>query len=139
MRFLFERLTNHAPLEYGAPDRGALANAVTSQIQRIVATRPRAPGDPNDLLAFGMLSAVDVSGNGTTALQRYAARLAQMIERFEPRLANVEIALVPGRNPLMPARLRVSGVLRNGVDAGGPQSLSVVLDTAAGVESVEQP
>jgi len=133
MRFLFERLTNHAPLEPGAPDRGALANAVTAQIQRIVATRPRLAGDQTDLLGFGMLNVVDVSANGTSALQQYATRLEQMIERFEPRLANVEIELVPARNRLMPTRLRVSGTLRG----DGAQELSVVLDAATGVESAE--
>ncbi|CAB3773950.1 type VI secretion system baseplate subunit TssE [Paraburkholderia humisilvae] len=133
MRFLFERLTSHAPLEPGAPDRGVLANAVAAQIQRIVATRPRLPGDHTDLLGFGMLNAVNLSANGEAALKQYAARLEQMIERFEPRLANVEITLVPARNRMMPTRLLVSGTLRG----GGAQPLSVVLDAATGVESAE--
>lgn len=138
MRFLFERLVSHAPLDRGTPDRGELANAVAAQIQRIVATRPRVPGDDSDLLGFGMFNVVDVSANGTVALQHYAARLAEMIGRFEPRLANVEIAVVPGKNPLMPLRLRVSGTLRDGRPASQAPVLSVMLDAAAGVESVEQ-
>jgi type VI secretion system lysozyme-like protein len=126
MRFLFERLATAASA--GAATAGLdLGTAVAAQIQRVVATRPRMPGDDSDLLGFGMLSVVDVSANGEAGLRRYAMRLARMIERFEPRLAQVEVTLVPDRNSLMPNRLCISGMLR-----GGAQPFSVVLDAATG-------
>lgn len=125
MHYLFERLA--AAVSRPAQPQ-ALADAVAAQIQRIVATRPREAGDTSDLLGFGMLNVVDVSAAGGVGLRRYADRLARMIERFEPRLANVQVAFVPDRNPLMPNRLRVSGLLR---DTDG-ETLRVLFDAASG-------
>lgn len=129
MRYLFERLTATTPIAAGPAGPAELGEAVAAQIQRIVATRPRKAGDDSDLLGFGMLNVVDVSANGGSGLRRYAARLVRMIERFEPRLANVEVTLVPDRNPLMPNRLRVSGRLRT----AEAQPFRVVVDAVTGV------
>lgn len=124
MHYLFERLAAAT----GTAGAEPLREAVAAQIQRIVATRPRVAGDTSDLLGFGMLNVVDVSAAGGAGLRRYAARLARMIERFEPRLANVEVALVPDDNPLMPNRLCVSGALRG----GNGEALRVLFDAATG-------
>lgn len=129
MRFLFERLAT-ATVTSTPPGVAAdshLEAAVAAQIQRVVATRPRVVDDDSDLLGFGMLNVVDVSANGEDGLRRYAVRLARMIARYEPRLAQVEVTLVPDRNPLMPNRLCVSGRLRDGA-----QPFTVVLDAATG-------
>ncbi|RAS33275.1 type VI secretion system baseplate subunit TssE [Paraburkholderia bryophila] len=128
MRYLFERLAAATPTSAAHARPVDLGVAVAEQIQRMVATRPRSAGDASDLLGFGMLNVVDVSANGGAGLTRYAARLKRMIERFEPRLAEVEVTLVPDANPLMPNRLRVSGVLRS-ADA---QPFRVLLDAATG-------
>jgi type VI secretion system lysozyme-like protein len=135
MHYLFERLaaaatvaTVAAPATAGSASSRPLAEAVAAQIQRIVATRPRMAGDASDLLGFGMLNVVDVSANGGVGLRQYARRLTRMIERFEPRLANVEVSLVPDPNPLMPNRLCVSGILRE----NGGEPLRVIFDAATG-------
>jgi type VI secretion system lysozyme-like protein len=128
MRYLFERLAAATPIGAGFAEPVDLSEAVAAQIQRMVATRPRKAGDDCDLLGFGMLNVVDVSANGEAGLRHYAARLARMIERFEPRLANVEVTLVPDLNPLMPNRLRVSGRLCT-ADA---QPFRVLLDASTG-------
>ncbi|HEV3106114.1 MAG TPA: type VI secretion system baseplate subunit TssE [Trinickia sp.] len=128
MRYLFERLAAVPPASARPAAPIELADAVAAQIQRIVATRPRVADDASDLLGFGMLNVVDVSAASGVGLRRYAARLARMIERFEPRLANVQVTLVPDSNPLMPNRLCVSGVLRT--DAAQP--LRVLLDAETG-------
>jgi type VI secretion system lysozyme-like protein len=128
MRYLFERLAAAAPTSAMHARPVDLGEAVSEQIQRMVATRPRIAGDDSDLLGFGMLNVVDVSANGGVGLKQYAARLKRMIERFEPRLAQVDVALVPDVNPLMPNRLRVSGVLRG----SDPQPFRVLLDAATG-------
>ncbi|GLU31294.1 type VI secretion system baseplate subunit TssE [Trinickia caryophylli] len=132
MHYLFERLNS---VDSGPARAQPLAQAVAAQIQRIVATRPRAADDTNDLLGFGMLSVVDVSAAGGAGLRRYAARLARMIERFEPRLENVEIALVPDRNPLMPNRLSVSGTLRH----TNGEALRVLFDAENGIALESDP
>lgn len=124
MQYLFERLASAA----GAGGAKPLREAVAAQIQRIVATRPRVADDTSDLLGFGMLNVVDVSAAGGAGLRRYSARLAKMIERFEPRLAHVEVALVPDANPLMPNRLCVSGALLE----GDGEALRVLFDAATG-------
>jgi type VI secretion system lysozyme-like protein len=128
MRYLFERLAAASATSARHPEPLDLGHAVAAQIQRMVSTRPRVADDDSDLLGFGMLNVVNIPVNGEAGLHRYAARLVQMIERFEPRLANVEVTLVPDSNPLMPKRLRVSGLLRT----EKAEPFRVLLDASTG-------
>ena len=107
MRFLFERL-DPAPLELKA--------AVQAQLERIVTARSY--GDDAFAQEFGMPSVVELDASQRSTLAAYATRLARMVARYEPRLAQAQVAIEGDGNPLAPFMLVVSGVLEQG---DGPQ------------------
>jgi type VI secretion system lysozyme-like protein len=107
MRFLLERLAEAA----AGVEHTDLAAAVAAQIQRIVATRSWDAGDA-DLLGFGMPSVVELGSANVVQLKRYAERLARLIARYEPRLANVQVEVEAAQGALTPYRLLVSATLQ---------------------------
>jgi predicted component of type VI protein secretion system len=100
MRFLFERL-DPAPFELKA--------AVQAQLERIVSARSY--GDDAFAQEFGMPSVVELGAGERPALAAYAARLARMVARYEPRLLGAQVAVEGGDGPLSPFMLVVSGML----------------------------
>lgn len=118
MQFLLEKLASAGaglPREEAAADAKA---AIAAQIQRIVSCRPWDSGEGGALLDFGMPSPVDVAYHGGESLDLYAARLARLIARHEPRLLNVSVSVEAdaGPNAASPWRLVVSGVLGDGAE-----------------------
>ncbi|MES2126196.1 MAG: GPW/gp25 family protein [Pseudomonadota bacterium] len=118
MAFLFERL-DPAPFD--------LRSAIRAQVERIVSTR-LVDGDADG--QFGMPSVVDLSGGDQAALAAYARRLCRLIERYEPRLRQPQVALAPGPHALMPQELHISGILAGGA---GEESFSFALARGSGL------
>jgi len=112
MEYLFERLVD------GAGERGAgadLKERVRNQVQRLVCTCSRDGRDePMDFIDFGMPGITEVRHGNLSQLEHYALRLKRLIERYEPRLANVSVELEPSGELLSPYRVAVIGVLAPG-------------------------
>jgi type VI secretion system lysozyme-like protein len=122
MRYLLERLAARPDTSGGRPEPFDLEAAVAAQIQRIVSARPRIPSAPTPggkttVLEFGMPSIVEFAQGSKSQLERYAARLARLIRRYEPRLRHPSVTLEPVPSGLAPWRLVVSGVLGSDADA----------------------
>jgi predicted component of type VI protein secretion system len=100
MRFLFERL-DPAPFELKA--------AVQAQLERIVTARSY--GVDAFAQEFGMPSVVELGAAERPALSAYAARLARMVARYEPRLRGAQVVVEGGGGPLSPFLLVVTGAL----------------------------
>ncbi|HSC79333.1 MAG TPA: type VI secretion system baseplate subunit TssE [Chitinolyticbacter sp.] len=115
MRFLFERLAGEPTLPGGVPEAFDLAAAVAAQIQRLVATRAWAAGEGESLLECGLPDAVEIGMHNKVELERYCGRLARLIARHEPRLAGVDVDVVPVKGQSSPWQLVVSARL---VDSG---------------------
>jgi predicted component of type VI protein secretion system len=100
MRFLFERL-DPAPFELKA--------AVQAQLERIVSARSY--GEDAFAQEFGMPSVVELGAAERPALSSYAARLARMVARYEPRLRGTQVSIEGGGGPLSPFVLVVTGMM----------------------------
>lgn len=100
MRFLFERL-DPAPFDLQA--------AVRSQVECIVAARSY--GGDAFAREFGMPSVVELGAADRPALAAYAARLAQMVARYEPRLRDARVTVEGGASAAMPYVLVITGIL----------------------------
>jgi type VI secretion system lysozyme-like protein len=124
MPFLFERLASVTCALTGRAEAFDLATAVAAQVQRIVAARPRVGERDAELLGFGMPHVVDLASNSRTQLDRYAAQLGRLIARYEPRLREPEVDIVPSGEALRPYRLVVSGILEGDRD---PRSFDIEL------------
>lgn len=105
MQYLFERL-DAAPFDLQA--------AVQAQLERIVSARA---ADSAGAPAFGMPSVVELGAGDRTALAGYAARLARMVRRYEPRLRGASVTLEAGDGGLMPYALVISGTLADSGEA----------------------
>jgi type VI secretion system lysozyme-like protein len=129
MQYLLERLADPPQLRLATGYEGAgdfdVRQAVLAQIRRIAANRPVDKDNGSALLSFGMPSIIDLSGTSDTQLRNYANRLAAAIARFEPRLTNVSVDLVPDSNPEMPSRLQINAQL---LGADGAQPFQFVFD-----------
>jgi len=129
MQYLLERLADPPQLRSSTAYDGAgdfdIRQAVLAQIRRIAANRPVDKDNNTALLSFGMPSIIDLLGSSDTQLRHYADRLAAAITRFEPRLSNVRVDLVPGSNAEMPSRLQINAVL---LSADGTQPFQFVFD-----------
>ncbi len=80
-----------------------LEAAVAAQIARLVAVHDwELPSGLAESLGLGLPSAVDLGHDGAADLDRYAARLQQVIRRHEPRLNNVKVLVHPAANHAPP-------------------------------------
>jgi predicted component of type VI protein secretion system len=120
MQYLFERLYDPARrTTAGEPDPRDL---VRDQLQRLAWTSARERDGSANVVPFGMPSVLDVHSD--MSLKRYAQSLQRLIERHEPRLRDVSVALERTEDLLEPYRLAVSGVLAGGQ---APELLSFTL------------
>ena len=92
MRFLLERIAS--PLQYES--FATLKVAVRANVQRLVDShRIHSRGGVQDILSFGLPSVVEIGRASVSQQQDYAASIEQVIRRFEPRLRNPQVELVP--------------------------------------------
>lgn len=110
MQFLMERLVNRTDPDMGLEPPFDLATAIAGQIQRIVECRPFTGGRDMRVCDFGMPNIVD-SGTGMNDHERYGARLAEAIARYEPRLHDTRLEWMSTGQPLRPHTLVVHGRL----------------------------
>lgn len=111
MQFLMERLVNRTDPEMGQEPPFDLASAVAAQIQRIVECRPYVGGRGISVCDFGMPNIVEF-GIGMVDHERYGAKLADAIARYEPRLHDVRLEWWPTGKALRPRTLIVHGMLK---------------------------
>ena len=116
MQYLLERLAA-AGGPPGPLPRDDLREAVRMQIERVVTSHfwPGAPG----LELMGM-NLPPLAGYGYAAgpdIESFCAGLRDLVQRHEPRLEGVRIAMEPTGRAAMPYRLAVTGRLQ-GDDAG---------------------
>lgn len=118
MQYVLERLATPLRSSPEQPQSFDLETAVAAQIQRIVSARvlEQQNGEPS-LLEFGMPNIVDLAQTSKSQLECYAARLAKLIMRYEPRLLHPSVTVEPTSNALMPFCLVVTGCLRPDADA----------------------
>ena len=117
MKYLFERLVQHAPGPAGRSEFD-LKRAVRENVQRLVANRvTSAPTGTPDVLSCGLPSVVDLARDSRPALDVYGRYVRQLVEHYEPRLSHVQtdIEAVDGASPY---RLVLCGnlVTENGVE-----------------------
>ncbi|EJL94089.1 hypothetical protein PMI16_00444 [Herbaspirillum sp. CF444] len=109
MQFLLERLAQ--PPSFNGTSQFDLREAIHAQIQRLVGARFVAAGADLDLLDFGVHSVVELGANDKLRLEQYAARIARLIARYEPRLRIAKVQIVPSGDSASPYRLAVSGLI----------------------------
>lgn len=109
MDYLFERLVD------AAGERGAgadLKQRVKDQVQRLVCTCSRDGRDESlSAIDFGLPNIAEINRGNLSKLDRYAQRLKQLIEHYEPRLRNVAVELEKTEQVLSPYSIAVSGTL----------------------------
>lgn len=115
MQFLMERLINRTDPTKGLAPPFDLAEAVAAQIQRIAQCRPDVAGRGIRIDDFGTPSIVEAS-IGQHDLDAWAARLAQAIARYEPRLREVRLEWLATGRALSPQTLVVHGCLDGGAE-----------------------
>jgi predicted component of type VI protein secretion system len=112
MQYLMERLANPTLPQPGQFEAVNPAKLIEAQIQRLVSARLGIDDhDAASLLDFGMPHVVEQGMLDQHALQRYAARLTSLIERYEPRLLRPHASIRPTGHVLTPFQLVVTGKL----------------------------
>lgn len=109
MRYLFERIVS--PCQ---PNNLELIREdVRAQVQRLIDShRISQHRGAVDVLNLDVPSVTEIGANSQTDQRAYASNIARIIKRFEPRLANVDIAVVPSSSESRAPQLIVQAQLR---------------------------
>lgn len=122
-RFLFDRLCQ-PKLNAGNDSQSRLTflrQSITDGLQQLVSNRAFFGGlktttteitsEPDSVLNFGISDIVSRSANFEHSNQ-IKEQIRKQIKLYEPRLHDPEINLIPTKDPLMPAIIQISGIIK---------------------------
>ena len=109
MRYLFERLDETAA---GSDEAFDVVAAVREQLSRIIVGHPGTidGGEPN-LLDFGLPGVSDLDFGSSDQTAWLVERVRRLIEHYEPRLSEVQVAVEATTEWLSPYRIIVEARL----------------------------
>lgn len=111
MPFLLERLAARPTALDGRQEAFDEAVAVCAQIQRIFAGRTVPGSGAAALVDWGLPNAVEMGHAEKPALARFAELARRAIQKYEPRLKDVNVTVEPQEDSLAPFRLQIVGAL----------------------------
>jgi type VI secretion system protein ImpF len=118
---LFERLSQAAPIHRNRPFRiltlGEVKDSVTQGLVRLLNTRSLSPapdssvqvGSDERLVLYGVPDATSFSGTSRYDRTRLAEGIARAIARFEPRLRDVVVEVIPAPGNPVRATVHIDG------------------------------
>ncbi len=122
---LLDRLLDDAPAQGTEPDwaagyhAGRLKQSLARDLEVLLNTRKLAdwetdgyPRCTDSMLCFGIMDLTTITVHDSRSLRGLQDHLRKTIERFEPRLGSVKVALEPGKDGTRSIRFRVDAVLR---------------------------
>lgn len=109
MRYLFERIV--APTQPNSVE--LLKEDVRAQVQRLLDSHRIAQYRGGlDILNMSMPSVTEAGSNSLKDKTSYANKILQLIKRFEPRLENPQVSLVPAGDGSMSVNVQIQAVLK---------------------------
>lgn len=122
---LLDRLLDDAPAQAAEPNWaasyhiGRMKQSLARDLEVLLNTRKLAewetegfPRCADSMLNFGIMDLTTITVNDARSLRGLQDHLRKTIQRFDPRLGSVKIALEPGKDGPKSIRFRVDAVLR---------------------------
>lgn len=109
MRYLFERIV--APSQPKSIE--LLKEDVRAQVQRLLDSHRIAQYRGGlDILNLSIPAVTEIGRHSVSDQTTYAAKIRKILMRYEPRLHNPEVAVIPSSNESMSPQLQINAELR---------------------------
>lgn len=119
MQFLFERLSPAPPVLSEEEREARLRRAVLEQLDWLVGSREWRGAVEGTALIDAVMPEPPALAATAADVRRYAERLGRLVARWEPRLLDPKVQIVPTGRLLAPLRIVIEGTL----DRSRPESV----------------